>query len=1442
MSISNTVKLSGIAISLSLLWGCGGDSAEPGKELLSCPAPMIPDAAGTSCIAPPPIQCAAPTVPDEKNEQCVVGADPTLPAPTVVPGPNQTVLYYNNPGVAENTPNDATYEGYRLHSWNDGTCDAYAEPFDTTDWANGHIHDGVDPNYGAYWIINLKEGYGECGNFIIHIGTEGSGKALGDVDLKMPLMQDDETFVRMNFTLHGEPSVFEYPILNLGERPATINGMSAHWIDSETLLWNQASDNDAVVKLHHSPQATLTIDETGVSGSSYELSEVELSDAQRALVPHLADWAAYSLDVNKVEAKQLVKSQLVMASYSSEDKPLAATYVQAAKVLDDLYTKGEDDANEAVLGTTYNGDEVTVAAWAPTAQNLKLQVYDADKNLTNSHDMSFNETSGVWSFTGSNLDRKFYRFEVTVYHPATKQIETVESTDPYSLNVSMNGRFSQFVNLNDADLKPEGWDEQTVATISDPEDAIIYEGHVRDFSARDESTAAENRGKYLAFTEESSAPVNHLKALVENGLTHFHVLPVTDIASINEDVSERIDINDTLGELCDIIDNNANACKTESHTSTIIDLLEGSLSGSGDAQALVEAMRSMDSFNWGYDPHHFIAPEGSYASESEGVARVIELRAMNKSLHDMGLRVVLDVVYNHTSSSGVFDNSVFDKLVPGYFHRYNEETGNVERSTCCENTATEHVMMDKFVSDSLVILAKEYGYDGFRFDVMGHMPKSSILAAREAVQAVDADNYFYGEGWNFGEVADNRLFTQATQANMAGTEVGTFNDRIRESVRSGAIFKTVADDGTLREQDTLRLSLAGNLQNYVLKDFNGRSAAGNSFTWNSQPTAYALDPADSINYVSKHDNETLWDQLQYSNDVGLDIESRVRIQNIAATIPLLSQGIPFFQMGGDLLRSKSMDRNSYDSGDWFNLVDFTKETNNWNVGLPRQQDNGQKWDEISGISANPNAEASMSDIEFASNIFHEFLKIRSQSKLLRLNSESDIISRLGFHNVGRNQTQGLIVMSLDDGSGLADLDPAIDAMVVVVNASNEEQSHTIPTATGFSLHPVLVESSDPQVRSASFADASTDDEIAGRFTVPAYTTAVFVKAQGDTQGVGLSAIATVGAPDVVPYGSTSVYLRGSMNGWSTDDELTYIGAGSYQVAVSLTAGTEYEFKLADADWAVVNLGGVSDVEAIVERELNESLSVGGANLKFTPAHDTVYHFTLNAANTESPVLTVTFEEPYFGTAVYLRGGMNGWGTDDQLEYLGEGLYRIDVQVAAGVTEFKLGDADWASVNLGSAGGDIELADELLLAANGGNISLDFPEETAYSFILNATDKSLPVLTVLKTEMFAGNSVFIRGSLNGWGTDDELVYQNDGTYSFTKSIDAGDYEFKIATEDWSTVDFGAFTGEESVELDEVSAMASKGANIQLSIAESGNYQFTVIGPDINNLKILVTRVN
>ncbi|WP_273024972.1 alpha-1,6-glucosidase domain-containing protein [Rheinheimera sp.] len=1304
-----------LLLAINLLAACGGgDSTKPGEVLLTCNVPQIPNAAGTECIDPPPIFCPAPTVPDAANESCIIGKDPNAPSPSVMAGPNQAILFYKRSGA---------YEGYRLHTWNNETCDAYQPSSLASSWDNGLVHDGVDQNYGAYWILDLKPGYagtaGACGNFIVHIGTDDAGKDPGP-DMQMPLSQEDPEFARMNWIFSGVNGVFEYPVVSLG---VSVQGAAAHWIDQNTFIWNASLDPSARVKLHYSAEADLAIGRNSqLNGSSIELMPVDLTDAQKALVPHLADKPAFSANFTADEAKAMLKNQLVLAASDVEGELLAATWVQAAKVLDDLYTKGDADADEATLGIQYQDGSIIASVWAPTARSVNLKVYNAAKSLTATHAMTADSATGVWRYNGSSaLDRQFYRYEVTVYHPLTRKVETIESTDPYSLNVSLNGRYSQFVNLADADLAPEGWAERTVPTVAKPEDIVIYEGHVRDFSVRDQSVTEANRGKYLAFTETDSVPVQHLKALADSGLTHFHLLPLNDQANVNEDASKRIALSDTVAKLCQL-KADAPVCGNTDANATLLSLLESYSPFGEKAQELVQAIRSIDGFNWGYDPQHFIAPEGSYASSAEGVARIKEVRAMNKALNDLGLRTVLDVVYNHTSASGLNTTSVFDKIVPGYYHRYNEVSGAIERSTCCENTATEHRMFDKFMQDSLLILARDFGFNDFRFDIMGHSPKASILAARDVVRAFDPNVYFYGEGWNFGEVTDNRLFVQAKQIDMAGTEVGTFNDRLRDPVRDAVLFSDNASEENLRKQDLIRIGLAGTLKDYVLESYQGIAGPASSFGG----AGYAADPADIINYVSKHDNETLWDKLQYGLNASLTTAERVRAQNIALAIPLMSQGIPFMQMGSDMLRSKSMDRDSYDSGDWFNYVDFTMQSNNFAVGLPLAEKNADNWAAIGEILTNPNAKPAADDIRFASEVFKEFLSIRAGSPLFRLTTAQDVIDRVGFHNIGKGQTQGLIVMSLDDGIGVTDLDPAYDALVVVINGTSQQQSHTVPTAAGFDLHPIQQASADTNVTTASFSAGVGE----GTFTVPAYTMAVFVKAQGAMQGEGLAADATSGAPDIPPYEATTVFVRGAMNGWGEVDTFSYEGDGIYMATIDIAAGN-YEFKVASADWSTVDFGAGADGQAVTLGQA-KALGRSGANLQLNLVNGATYVFVLDANNKEAPLLTVQELPPYgVGTTVYLRGALS-WDPVDAMPYVGANIYQVDLVLnEVKQYNFKFADASWGAINYGAAAGAMTLNSAKTLEYNAGDLSLNVTEAGTYRFSVDATVSEAPVMTITK---------------------------------------------------------------------------------------------------------------
>ena len=1434
-----------------VLSGCGGAGSDvkSGELATACNVPQIPNATG-ECVDPPPIQCPAPTVPNAANDACVVGVNTTLPDPVFFPGVDQAVLYYNRNAIdADNSPSDPSYNGYRLHTWSNDACNAYADP--DTAWENGRVHTGIDPVYGAYWILDLKPGYastpGACHNFIIHIGTDDAGKEMGGGDFKGSLTQDDPKFTRMNFTFSGVDVIYEFPIDSLGEQPVAIEGAAAHWLDAQTILWNVDDAIVDTVKLHYSATAdiNITLADGILNSTTVELTEVDLSDSQLEIAPHLNTLTAFAGNWSNDDAKAVLKTQAIVGAYNSEGKLVAATRLQIGNVLDELYTKGDADADETALGPIYTSSGIRAAVWAPTAQKVALKLYNSSKSLASTNTMTLDPLTGVWSFDGNmSLDRQLYRYEVTVFSPVNDAIEVLDVTDPYSVSLSANGRFSQFVNLNDDDLKPEGWDTHAIPTIANFEDMVIYEGHIRNFSVRDQSTSLANRGKYLAFTEKESAPMRHLQALQEKGLTHFHMLPANDIATINEDPTRTIEWTDTIGDFC-ALSPAAAVCNDNTPRNASFEEVYNSFDPLRDAQALTEQIRNFDLYNWGYDPKHFNTPEGSYSSNADSVARIKEMRAMNQSLHEIGLRVALDVVYNHTNASGLFQNSVFDKVVPGYYHRYATETGAIIRETCCDDTEPRNRMMEKFMEDSLLMWTQQYKFDSFRFDIMSQASKTTMVNLFESVKAVDEDMYFYGEGWGKNTEAYGD-FEIASQFNMAGTEIGTFNDRIREAVRQGQMFVKESTPAALNAQDRVKMGLAGTLSDYILKTSSGTDAETSTIG------GYAKDPADIINYVSKHDNETLWDQFNYVLPSDITLAERVRAQNIGIGIPIMSQGIPFLQMGGDFLRSKSMDRNTYDSGDWFNYVDFTMQTNNWNIGLPLAQDNQARWDEMRAFIFSPERAASMNEIEFAAEVFQEFLSIRSTSPLFRLTTAQAIKDRIGFHNIGARQQQGLIAMSIDDGINtdgvsLDDLDMNYDALMLVINSGYTEKSIEVLTAQGFELHATQAMSIDPMVRGASFIDSSEGENTKGTFTVPALTMAVFVKNQGTERGYGMSAIATAGAPDVVPYGDTVVYLRGSLTSWDATSPMLYKGDGVYEIAVNLAANTDYGFKVASEDWSTVDLGN-SDAPAVVEG-ITKPLIQGNGNLSINVATGATYVFTLDASDTNSPTLLVANEEPYIGNPIFIRGGMNGWGTGDELEYQGGRIYSKAIALGVEDYQFKVANEGWAMPNLGGASGDdidtrVTLGQNQALVENGENLKLNITEAGTYVFIFDTVDLDAPVVRVFNEQFFGANTVFVRGTMNGWGESDPLVYDGNGAYSVNITLDGSDTVFKVATSDWSTVDLGADGDANAAVTIGQSKVLFKGqgpVNMTIAAPSAGEYQFKVIGPDANAPTLIVTPV-
>ena len=869
----------------------------------------------------------------------------------------------------------------------------------------------------------------------------------------------------------------------------------AYWLSADTIAWNVPTDT--AVTLFADPDGALKLDGPGVvtaaNSRSWTLNydPAGLSTALRTKFPHLANLAAFKLPADAVAAAvQSLKGQIAVGAVRGV-QGVDATSLQIPGVLDNLYS---GKAGPVTLGPSFKQGQTSLRVWAPTARDLKLRVF-ADSNpatLFTTYPMTLDPASGIWSFTAPTVSvyGKYYLYEAHVFVRTTNKVETNVVTDPYSISLARNSTRSQIVSLADPELQPRGWRSLIKPYLAAPEDIVLYELHVRDFSATDETVPANLRGTFAAFTQRRSDGMRHLATLGLAGVTHVHLLPSFDIASVNEDKSTWV--------------------------APSFDTLAGLPADSSEQQAQIATTADRDGFNWGYDPLHYNVPEGSYATDADGSRRILEFREMVQSLNQTGLRVVMDVVYNHTTSAGQNPNSILDKLVPGYYYRLNGD-GVVLNESCCADTATENAMMEKLMVDSVVQWAKAYKVDGFRFDIMGFHLKSNMLKVRAALDAltpakdgVDGRSvYLYGEGWNFGVMANNGRGVNAIQVNMAGTGIGTFSDRIRDAVRGGGPFSPRRDQGfatglyvepngtfggsaadekaaLLRLSDFVRLGLAGNIASYPVVDASGATKLGKDVDYFGMPGAYGLRPDDTIQYIGVHDDPDWFDAMNLKLKTTVPRADRVRMHRLGLDIVALSQGVPFFMAGDDILRSKSEDRNSYNSGDWFNRIDWTLRSNGWGQGLPPASSNQNDWSLIGPALADPNLKPSARDIEGTFRHTLEMLAIRKSSALFRLRTADDIKRAVSFYNVGPNQIPGLIVERIaNPGKSCFPL----SAAVVLVNATPQVQTFSDPSFKGQALllHPVQALSQDPVVRTAKF------QKQAGKFTIPARTTAVFVQ-------------------------------------------------------------------------------------------------------------------------------------------------------------------------------------------------------------------------------------------------------------------------------------------------------------------------------------------------------------
>ncbi len=863
----------------------------------------------------------------------------------------------------------------------------------------------------------------------------------------------------------------------------------AAWLDGRTLAIGQAVAQTGVARWALAPQPAVS--DALVLGQALPpaiglqaLSPVPGDRLQQAWALPNAQAASHmgrgpvlrladGQDDDESSLRRLHRLPQVLLGLDEDRRVLVAERVQAALALDAVFGPG---AVPAELGVQVAGGVTRWALWAPTARAVWVCVHGpGGGGLKAMLPAELETRSGVWKAdVPRDLRGHVYRYLVDVWAPGSGWVRN-RVTDPYSISLTANSQHSYIGNLDDEALMPAGWrDHRRPPPPAHAVDMVISELHVRDFSASDPSVPGAHRGKYLAFTHARSRGMRHLAAMAEAGLTDVHLLPIFDLATVPE-----------VGCL-----------------SPPLAALRRARPDSPRQQSAVQSLAAKDCFNWGYDPWHFNAPEGSYATDAADPAvRILELRRMVMSLHRLGLRVGMDVVYNHTTASGQDPRSVLDRIVPGYYHRL-DARGSVERSTCCDNTATEHAMMRKLMIESAVLWVRHHGIDSFRFDLMGHQPREAMLALQQAVDLAAGRRIpLIGEGWNFGEVADGARFVQASQLSLPGTGVGTFNDRLRDAARGTRhgddLATTLARKGWLngaqgrelaQAADLIRAGLAGSVRDFRLALHDGQTVALRDLAYGGQPAGYVAEPFEVVNYVENHDNPTLFDLNALKLPLQASALDRTRVQILGSALVALAQGVAYWHAGQEILRSKSMDLNSYDSGDWFNRLDWSLQDNGFGAGLPPGQDNRAFWPAMAPRLREPGIKPTPDLIRLSRDAHLDLLRLRSSTPLLRLPTAQAIMERVSFPGSGPAARQELIAMQVQS---LGWPGSPHRAVMVLLNAAGHESHLDLPVQAGlrWELHPVH---RNARAGDARIARQARWDEAQGRFHVPARSAVVFV--------------------------------------------------------------------------------------------------------------------------------------------------------------------------------------------------------------------------------------------------------------------------------------------------------------------------------------------------------------
>ncbi|MDB5018329.1 MAG: pulA [Mucilaginibacter sp.] len=510
------------------------------------------------------------------------------------------------------------------------------------------------------------------------------------------------------------------------------------------------------------------------------------------------------------------------------------------------------------LGVNYAPSQTAFKVWAPKASEVKLRLYNAGDGGEPINTASMVKSiQGTWVLTiKRDLKNKYYTFQVM---QDGKWLQ--ERPDIYAKAVGVNGKRGMVAHM--ASTNPENWQNDKKPALKNFTDIIIYETHIRDISISPNS-GIEHKGKFLGLAETGTKSpdgeatgLDHIKAL---GVTHVHLLPSFDFNSIDETKPEA------------------------------------------------------NQYNWGYDPLNYNVPEGSYSTNPyDGNVRIKEFKKMVQTLHKNGLRVVLDVVYNHTSDT----NSNFNQFAPGYFYRHNAN-GSYSNGTGCGNeVASEQAMVRKFMIESVVYWAKEYHLDGFRFDLMGVHDIETMNLISDALHKIDPTIFIYGEGWTAGNspLAED---LRAVKKNIAMVhEVAVFSDDIRDGIKGGW--------GDLKEKGFVSggTGKAGSVKFGIVASTPNKQVDYGKVNYSKAP--WAAQPYQTISYVSCHDDNTLWDRLKISNPTASE-DDRIKMDKLANAIVLTSQGVSFLHSGVEMLRTKQGIANSYNAPDSINQIDWSRKT------------------------------------------------------------------------------------------------------------------------------------------------------------------------------------------------------------------------------------------------------------------------------------------------------------------------------------------------------------------------------------------------------------------------------------------------------------------------------------------------------------------------------------